>query len=304
MMRRRVGAQAVGRTGRKSAAPCPARHDVAPGRLEPSSGSPVEWCGPVSSPWTRSRPAIDLLGLLRRPATPGQPCRASQARCPRAIRKPVGAVRARSTPTRRQPTTAEHRGAEGRAARWTKDTPRPRSAAPWRSNGIEVDPRPSSSCRGKGALGAHVQARLQKRLPQELKGFAGDARDMRRGPTASSRRSSCHNTTPASSTPAEDRRAPPSIPFGPARSDRGGGLCIHEERTVWQTTDTVTLQAPGTSDPRPDPPLAAITSSLQQGPRPRIPRRRQWTVFHQTAMSGAIPRGHGLQPSLRQPNPL
>ena len=59
-------------------------------------------------------------------------------------------------------------------------------------------------------------------------------------PTASSRRSSCHNTTPAP-TPAEDQGTA-FVPFTGALDDI---LCIHEERSLKRQHGA--LQAPGTS---------------------------------------------------------
>ena len=114
------GAQAWGAPA-QAAAPCPARHDVAPGRLEPRVG-PRSMVGP-----DRHHGRCDqryLLGLLRRRRghhveLPGGGPRRSGPR----------ACSARSTPTAPATTGTRPRP----AARWTR-TPRPRSAAPWRSS--------------------------------------------------------------------------------------------------------------------------------------------------------------------------
>ena len=129
--------------------------------------------------------------------------------------------------------------------------------------------------RGKGALGVP-----QKRLPQELRAGITDM------PTASSRRSSCHQRRFA--TPAEPGTA--FVPFTGALDDI---LCIHEERTV-SNDNTVrykrlALQIPAgrhrrhyvKARVRDDTPTAQWPSSM-------------------TAMSGAIPR---RWPTDRQPNP-
>ena len=79
---------------RKRAAPCPARHDVAPGRLELTSGSPVRWWDLIV---TIDDATSDI--YKGRSSSPKRaPCRASRG-CPTAIRA-KGAVTARSTPDR------------------------------------------------------------------------------------------------------------------------------------------------------------------------------------------------------------
>ena len=75
--------------------------------------------------------------------------------------------------------------------------------------GIELIPAYSPEARGRSE---RMFGTLQKRLPQELR-LAGITDP---GPTASSRRSSCHSTTPAS-RPRPRTGAPPSSP-SPARS--------------------------------------------------------------------------------------
>ena len=114
------GAQAWGAPA-QAAAPCPARHDAASGRLEPRVG-PRSMVGPDRHHGTM-RPAIST----RPSSSPKRaPCRASRG-CPR--RSGPRACSARSTPTAPATTGTRPRP----AARWTR-TPRPRSAAPWRSS--------------------------------------------------------------------------------------------------------------------------------------------------------------------------
>ena len=175
--------------------------------------------------------------------------------------------------------------ARGPAARWTR-TPRPRSAAAPGAARHRVDPGPTRPRQG-GARSA-CSAPCRSACPRNS---GSPASPTWPGPTASSRRSSCHNTTPAS-RPRPRTRAPPFVPFTGALNDI---LCIHEERTV-SNDNTVRYKAPGTSDPRrpPPPPLRQ-----GQGPRPRIPRRHNGRLPW-TAMSGAIPR---RWPTYRQPNP-
>ena len=97
------GAQAWGAPA-QAAAPCPARHDVAPGRLEPRVG-PRSMVGPAS-PWTM-RPAIST----RPSSSPKRaPCRASRG-CPR--RSGPRACSARSTPTAPATTGTRPRRRQG-----------------------------------------------------------------------------------------------------------------------------------------------------------------------------------------------
>ena len=88
--------------------------------------------------------------------------------------------------------------------------------------GIELIAAYSPEARGRSE---RMFGTLQKRLPQELRlaGITGIDEA-----TASSRRSICPNTTPASPPPAEDQGTA-FVPFAGALDDI---LCIHEERTV------------------------------------------------------------------------
>ena len=149
-------------------------------------------------------------------------------------------------------------------------TARPRPAA---SHPDPGRPRPGAArhrvdpgllARGKGALGAHVR-HCRSACPRNSGSPASPTWSR---PTASSRRSSCHNTTPAS-RPRPRTGAPPS---SPARRHP-----VHSHR-----------YAPGTSDPRRPPP-----PPLRQGQGAEYPDGTM-AVFHG-------PRCHTTWPTDRQP---
>ena len=100
-------------------------------------------------------------------------------------------------------------------------TPRPRSAAPWRSR-HRVDPGHSPEARGRSE---RMFGTLQKRLPQELR-LAGITDMVEANRFLKEVFLPQHNARFA--TPAEDRGTA-FVPFTGALDDI---LCIHEERTV------------------------------------------------------------------------
>ena len=177
--------------------------------------------------------------------------------------------------------------------------------------GIELIAAYSPEARGRSE---RMFGTLQKRLPQELR-LAGITGSMR--PTASSRRSICPNTTPAS-PPRPRTRAPPSSP-SPARSTTScastrnapsltttpcatsAGCCSSPPTATAATTSRPrsgctsipTARSPSSTDPDAWPATrpAASPSTPQPG-RPRDPLRRdrpgpvdKWTAAQRLTTS-------------------
>ena len=112
---------------------------------------------------------------------------------------------------------------------------------------------PGLLARGKGALGAHVRHLAEAPAPGTQ---ARRHQPTWSRPTASSRRSSCHNTTPASRP--RPRTGTAFVPFTGALDDI---LCIHEEHRLKRQHGA--LQAPGTSDPRRPPPRHYVKARVR-----------------------------------------
>ena len=164
--------------------------DVAPGRLEPRVG-PRSMVGP-----DRHHGRCDqryLLGLLRRR-------RGHHVELPGGVRGDPGQGPVLLALRRPRQPLLEHARGRRQGGQGHPDPGRPRPGAARH----RVDP--GLLARGKGALGAHVR-HLQKRCPRNSGSPASPTWSR---PTASSRRSSCHNTT--ASRPRPRTGAPPSSP--------------------------------------------------------------------------------------------
>ena len=201
------GAQAWGAPA-QAAAPCPARHDVAPGRLEPRVG-PRSMVGP-----DRHHGRCDqryLLGLLRR--------RRGHHVEPPGVSE---AIRAKGLFCSLYADRASHYWNTPEAGgKVDKDTPTQVGRA-LAQLGIELIPAYSPEARGRSE---RMFGTLQKRLPQELR-LAGITDMVEANRFLKEVFLPQHNARFA--TPAEDRGTA-FVPFTGALDDI---LCIHEERTV------------------------------------------------------------------------
>ena len=202
----------------QAAAPRPARHDAASGRLEPRVG-PRSMVGP-----DRHHGRCDqryLLGLLRRR-------RGHHVELPGGVRGDPGQGPVLLALRRPRQPLLEHARGRRQGGQGHPDPGRPRPGAARH----RVDP-------GLLARGKAHSAPCRSACPRNS---GSPASPTWPGPTASSRRSSCHNTTPAS-RPRPRTRAPPSSP-SPARSTTSCVHCLKRQHGA----------LPGTSDPRRPPP--------------------------------------------------
>ena len=201
------GAQAWGAPA-QAAAPCPARHDVAPGRLEPRVG-PRSMVGP-----DRHHGRCDqryLLGLLRRR-------RGHHVELPGGVRGDLGQGPVLLALRRPRQPLLEHARGRRQGGQGHPDPGRPRPGAARH----RVDP--GLLARGKGALGAHVRHLAEAPAPgTQLAGITDMVEANRFLKEVFLPQ---HNARFA--TPAEDRGTA-FVPFTGALDDI---LCIHEERTV------------------------------------------------------------------------
>ena len=229
----------------QAAAPRPARHDAASGRLEPRVG-PRSMVGP-----DRHHGRCDqryLLGLLRRR-------RGHHVELPGGVRGDPGQGPVLLALRRPRQPLLEHARGRRQGGQGHPDPGRPRPGAARH----RVDP--GLLARGKGALGAHV------RHPAEAP-----------APGTQARRHHRHGRgqpLPEGGLPATTQRPLRDPGRGPGHRlrplhRRAQRHPVHPRGTHCLKRQHGALQAPGTSDPRrpPPPPLRQ-----GQGPRPRIPRR-------------------------------
>ena len=176
-----------------------------------------------------------------------------------------------------RPTAPATTGTRPRPAAWTR-TPRPRSAAPWRSSASFDSPE----ARGRSE---RMFGTLQSACP----------RNSGSPPTGRGQPLPQGGLPATTQRPLRDPGRGPGHRLRPLHR-RARRHPVHPRGTHRLKRQHGALQAPGTSDPRrpPPPPLRQ-----GQGPRPRIPRRHNGRLPW-TAMSGAIPR---RWPTDRQPNP-
>ena len=257
----RRGAQAWGAPA-QAAAPCPARHDVAPGRLEPRVG-PRSMVGP-----DRHHGRCDqryLLGLLRR-------------RRGHHVELPGGgseAIRAKGLFCSLYADRASHYWNTPEAGgKVDKDTPTQVGRA-LAQLGIELIPAYSPEARGRSE---RMFGPCRSACPRNS-GFT----DM---VEANRFLKEVFLPTPAS-RPRPRTGAPPSSPLTTS--------CASTRNAPSQTTTR--CGAPGTSDPRrpPPPPLRQ-----GQGPRPRIPRRHKPSSMDRDVWRDTTPIGQPIDSQTRE----
>ena len=234
---------------RQAAAPCPARHDVAPGRLEPRVG-PRSMVGP-----DRHHGRCDqryLLGLLRR-------------RRGHHVELPGGVTRAKGLFCSLYADRASHYW-NTPEAEVDKDTPTQVGRALAQLDRVD----PGLLARGKGALGAHVRHLAEAPAPW----LAGITDMVEANRFLKEVFLPQHNARFA--TPAEDRGTA-FVPFTGAL-----GHPVHPRGTHRLKRQHGALQAPGTSDPRrpPPPPTDRRRSAGRGHPREQQFRRTRscWTA--------------------------